>query len=65
MDLFRLCSVKISGSKRTHTLVADFRPTFKNTQDGKNFFGDYMKKYAIDNEMLNYPQRKLTSSFEL
>ena len=44
---------------------ANFPPIFKNTEVGRNDIGDYMKNYAIENEMLNHPQRMLISSFKL
>ena len=36
---------------------ANFPPIFKNTKVGRNDIGDYMKNYAIENEMLKHPQR--------
>ena len=44
---------------------ANFPPIFKNTEEGRNCSGDYMKNYAIENEMLKHPQRMLISSFKL
>ena len=44
---------------------ANFPPIFKNTEVGRNDIGDYMKNYAIENEMLKHPQRMLISSFKL
>ena len=44
---------------------ANFPPIFKNTEVGRNHIGDYMKNYAIENEMLKHPQRMLISSFKL
>ena len=44
---------------------ATFPPIFKNTEVGRNDFGDYMKNHAIENEMLKHPQRMLISSFKL
>ena len=43
---------------------ANFPPIFKNTEVGRNDIGDYMKNYAIENEMLKDPQRMLISSFK-
>ena len=40
-------------------------PFFKNTEIGRNDFGNYMKNYTIENEMLKHPQRLLISSFKL
>ena len=34
---------------------ANFPPIFKNTEVGRNDIGDYMKNYAIENEMLKHP----------
>ena len=34
---------------------ANFPPIFKNTELGRNNIGDYMKNYAIENEMLKHP----------
>ena len=45
--------------------LANFPPIFKNTEVGRNEIGDYMKNYAIENEMLKHPQRMLISSFKL
>ena len=44
---------------------AIFPPIFKNTEVGRDDIGDYMKNYAIENEMLKHPQRMLISSFKL
>ena len=44
---------------------ANFPPTFKNTDVGRDDIGDYMKNYAIENEMLKHHQRMLISSFKL
>ena len=44
---------------------ANFPPIFKNTEVGRDDIGDYMKNYAIENEMLKHPQRMLISSFKL
>ena len=44
---------------------ANFPPIFKNTEVGRNGIGDYMKNYAIENEMLKHPQRILISNFKL
>ena len=42
--------------------IAVFPSIFKNTEVGRNDFGDYTKNYAIENEMLKHPQSlKLTS----
>ena len=43
----------------------NFPPIFKNTEVGRDDIGDYMKNYAIENEMLKQPQRRLISSFKL
>ena len=42
-----------------------FLSIFKNTEVGRNDIGDFMKNYAIENEMLKHPQRMLISSFKL
>ena len=44
---------------------ANFPPVFKNTEVGRDDIGDYMKNYAIENEMIKHPQRMLISSFKL
>ena len=49
---------------------ANSPPIFKNTEVGRNYYwrlniGDYMKNYAIENEMLKHPQRMLISGFKL
>ena len=44
---------------------ANFPPIFKNTEVEKNDIGDYMKNYAIENEMIKHPQRMLIASFKL
>ena len=44
---------------------SSFSPIFKNIEIGRNDAGDYMKNYAIENEMLKHPQRMLISSFKL
>ena len=44
---------------------ANFPPIFKNTEVERDDIGDYMKNYAIENEMLKHPQRMLISSFKL
>ena len=44
---------------------ANFPPVSKNTEVGRDDIGDYMKNYAIENQMLKHPQRMLISSFKL
>ena len=44
---------------------ANFPPIFKNIEVGRNDIGDYMKKYAIENEALRHSQRTLISNFKL
>ena len=44
---------------------ANFPPIFENTEVGRDDIGDYLKNYAIENEMLKHPQRILISSFKL
>ena len=44
---------------------ANFPPNFKNTEVGRIDIGDYMKNYAIENEMFKHPQRMLISSLKL
>ena len=44
---------------------ANFPPIFKSTDVGRDDIGDYMKNYAIENEMLKHPQIMLISSFKL
>ena len=43
----------------------NFYLIFKNTKRGKNIFEDYLKNYAIENEMLQHPKRRLITSFKL
>ena len=42
---------------------ANFPPIFKNTEVGRNYIGDYMQNYAIENDLLKHPHRMLISSF--
>ena len=58
-----LCNLIVPNQLKSE--FANFPPIFKNTVVGKNDIGDYMKKYAIENEMLKHPQRMLISSFKL
>ena len=46
---------------------ANFPPIFKTTwkKVGRNDIGDNIMNYAIENEILIYPQRMLTSTFKL
>ena len=44
---------------------ANFPPTFKNTEVGRDYIGDYKKNYAIENEMLKHLQRMLIFNFKL
>ena len=44
---------------------ANFLPIFKNTDVGGSDIGEYMQNYSIQNDLLNHPQRMLTSSFKL
>ena len=37
----------------------NFPLVLKNTEVGRNDIGDYTKNYAIENEMLQHPQRML------
>ena len=43
---------------------ANFPPIVKNTEVGRNDFGDYMNNYAIENEILKYPHRIADFEFE-
>ena len=43
---------------------SNFPPIFKNTEIGSNDIGEYMKKYAIENDLLKHPQRMLISGFK-
>ena len=42
-----------------------FPPFFKNTEVGRNYVGESMQNYAIENDLLKHPQRMLISSFKL
>ena len=42
-----------------------FPPIFKNFNVSRADIGDYMRDYAIDNDLLKQPQRMLISSFKL
>ena len=53
------------GYVQCDLVVPDFPPIFKNNEVGRDDIGDYMKNYAIENEMLKQPQRMLISSFKL
>ena len=44
---------------------SNFPPIFKITEIGRNDIGEYMQNYAIENDLLKHPQRKLISSFKL
>ena len=44
---------------------SNFPPIFKNFSVSGADIGDYMKDYAIDNDLLKQPQRILISSFKL
>ena len=44
---------------------SSFPPIFKNFNVSRADIGDYMKDYAIDNDLLKQPQRMLISSFKL
>ena len=44
---------------------ASFPPLFRIIEVGKNDVGGYIKNYAIENEMLKYPQKILIPSFKL
>ena len=43
----------------------NFPPIFKNFNVSQADIGDYMRDYAIDNDILKQPQRMLISSFKL
>ena len=46
--------------------ISYFPPFFqKNTEVGRNYIGEYMQNYAIENDFLKHPQRMLISSFKL
>ena len=46
--------------------ISNFPPFFqKNTEVGRNYIGEYMQNYAIENDLLKHPQRMLISSFKL
>ena len=44
---------------------SNFPPIFKNFNVSRADIGDYMRDYAIDNDLLRQPQRMLISSFKL
>ena len=44
---------------------SNFPPIFKNFNVSRADIGDYMRDYAIDNDLLKQPQRMLISSFKL
>ena len=44
---------------------SSFPPIFKNIDVSRNDIGEYMKTYAVENDLLKQPQRMLISSFKL
>ena len=44
---------------------SNFPPIFKNFNVSRADIGEYMREYAIENNLLKQPQRKLISSFKL
>ena len=44
---------------------SNFPPVFKNFNVSRAEIGDYMREYAIENNLLKQPQRMLISSFKL
>ena len=44
---------------------SNFPPIFKNFNVRRADIGDYLRDYAIDNDLLKQPQRMLISSFKL
>lgn len=43
--------------------MKELPPIFKNTDITRDDIGDYMKKYAEDNDLLTTPRRNLISSY--
>ena len=44
---------------------SNFTPIFKNFNVSRADIGDYMRDYAVENNLLNQPQRMLILSFNL
>ena len=64
-SLFGYVQCNLNPDDELKSKIANFPPIFKNTEFGRNDIGEYMKNYAIENEMLKHPQRMLISSFKL
>ena len=63
---FWLCSVQFSCSRRTEIKTCHFfSSNFQNTEARRNDIEKYMKRYAIENEMLKHSQIMLICSFLL
>ena len=45
--------------------LSNFPPIFKNFNVSRADIGDYMREYAIENNLLKQPQRMLISSFKM
>ena len=57
------CNLVVSDELKSK--FANFPPNFNNTEVGRKHIGDYIKNYAIENEMFKHPQRMLISSLKL
>ena len=63
--LFGYVQCDLSVPDELKAIFFNFPPIFKNIDITRNDFGDYMKTYAEENDLLKQPQRMLISSFKL
>ena len=52
------------SSRWNEAHISNFPPIFKNIDDCRNDIGEYMKKYAEENDLLKNAQQMLISSFK-
>ena len=57
------CNLEVPDGLKYH--LSNFPPIFNNFNVSRADIGDYMREYAIENNLLKQPQRMLISSFKL
>ena len=63
--IFGYVQCDIEVPKDCQSQFSNFPPIFKNVPVGRSDIGDLMRQYAIENKLLQQPQRMLISSFHL
>ena len=63
--LFGYVQCDLDFPEELYERFANFPPTFKNTNVGREDIGDFLREYAEKNDLLMKPQPMLISSYKL